>query len=202
MLLIDGDVVEQSNISRQVFIENDIGRNKAQVLADRYGRAFGMEISYVDKYIEDEHHLYNLINEIEDPSEMCLQLFTFVDNVKTRLMVHNFVDEYHKFFDAFTHVDTGNSEFNGQLVVMSRHRRVFSGTTGKVKAPPSASRTPDVVEVLQIFLIDLIGINLPLNYRVRKLRSMHLRQWPPIQLLQTLLLMFCTSHYLARNLDI
>jgi hypothetical protein len=44
---VDDDVVEQKNLLRQNFIEQDVGRPKASVLAERYGRAFGMEISAV-----------------------------------------------------------------------------------------------------------------------------------------------------------
>ena len=38
--IVDGDVVEEKNLIRQNFIENDIGKNKAKVLAERYSKAF------------------------------------------------------------------------------------------------------------------------------------------------------------------
>jgi len=42
--LVDDDVVEQKNLLRQNFIDQDVGKPKAVVLADRYSRAFGMEL--------------------------------------------------------------------------------------------------------------------------------------------------------------
>jgi len=38
--LIDGDTLERKNLNRQLFNESDIGRNKADALAERYGCAF------------------------------------------------------------------------------------------------------------------------------------------------------------------
>lgn len=37
-IIADGDVIEPKNLVRQNFIEADLGENKAQVLAERYGR--------------------------------------------------------------------------------------------------------------------------------------------------------------------
>jgi hypothetical protein len=42
--LIDDDVVEQKNLLRQNFIESDVGKHKAIVLAQRYSRAYGIRI--------------------------------------------------------------------------------------------------------------------------------------------------------------
>lgn len=36
LALVDGDTVEPKNLIRQNFIEQDIGKNKAAVMADRY----------------------------------------------------------------------------------------------------------------------------------------------------------------------
>lgn len=42
--LIDDDTVEQKNILRQNFIERDVGKHKAAVLAERYTKAYGVDI--------------------------------------------------------------------------------------------------------------------------------------------------------------
>ena len=36
IVIIDQDIVESKNLTRQNFIRNDIGKNKAEVLAKRY----------------------------------------------------------------------------------------------------------------------------------------------------------------------
>lgn len=42
--VIDGDTLEQKNLNRQLFTKEDIGRNKAEALASKYGCA------YIPKY--------------------------------------------------------------------------------------------------------------------------------------------------------
>ncbi len=60
-LIIDGDIVEEKNLVRQNFIAADLGRGKAQVLAERYSAAFGMECEYIPEYMEDEARLVQLV---------------------------------------------------------------------------------------------------------------------------------------------
>lgn len=44
IFLVDDDVVEHKNLLRQNFIESDVGKPKAAVLASRYSRAYGVNI--------------------------------------------------------------------------------------------------------------------------------------------------------------
>lgn len=60
IIICDGDIVERKNLVRQNFVEQDIGRNKAQVLAERYSRAFGIECEYRSSFVEDETELRQL----------------------------------------------------------------------------------------------------------------------------------------------
>lgn len=52
IILVDGDVVEQKNLLRQNFIATDVGKNKAAVLANRYSKAYGMNVVAYPKFIE------------------------------------------------------------------------------------------------------------------------------------------------------
>lgn len=45
--VFDDDVVEEKNLRRQLFIHTDIGVNKAEVMAERYGPAFDVELTHV-----------------------------------------------------------------------------------------------------------------------------------------------------------
>ena len=58
IIVCDGDVVESKNLIRQNFVEQDIGRNKAQVLAERYSAAFGIECEYIPRFVEDERNCF------------------------------------------------------------------------------------------------------------------------------------------------
>ena len=50
LTLIDGDIVEPKNLSRQNFIQEDVGLNKAVVLADRYSDAYGVPIVCIPEF--------------------------------------------------------------------------------------------------------------------------------------------------------
>ena len=86
ILVCDGDVVEGKNLIRQNFVEQDIGRNKAQVMAERYSAAFGIECEYIPRFVEDNNKSRRL----------CHSVFT-----KQRDLIY---------------IDSGNGEHTGQVV--------------------------------------------------------------------------------------
>lgn len=132
-VLIDGDSVEKKNISRQNFVYNDIGKNKAQVLATRYSKAFGIDVAFIDQYFDD-----SVAEKIIDSINFNYNLIilSFVDNVTTRKYIHNlYVLLISKYYDYHTHsnqegtpnifyIDAGNLEYGGQVVVSSAHTAI------------------------------------------------------------------------------
>lgn len=44
MFIIDDDIVEEKNLARQLFAPSDVGKGKAEVLANRYGSVYGVEM--------------------------------------------------------------------------------------------------------------------------------------------------------------
>lgn len=50
VVLVDGDEVEHKNCRRQLFLPSDVGKNKAEVIAERYRRAFGANIIAVPDF--------------------------------------------------------------------------------------------------------------------------------------------------------
>jgi molybdopterin/thiamine biosynthesis adenylyltransferase len=62
MVLIDGDEVEQRNLIRQNFITKDIGKNKAEVLAQRYGAAYGIRMTSIPTHLTKES-IDNILSE-------------------------------------------------------------------------------------------------------------------------------------------
>lgn len=44
IIFCDGDTVEEKNVGRQLFAPGDVGKNKAQVLANRFSSLFGLAI--------------------------------------------------------------------------------------------------------------------------------------------------------------
>lgn len=148
-LIIDGDIVEEKNLVRQNFIAADLGRNKAQVLAERYSAAFGMECSYIPEYMEDENRLIRLVTPrlirngvgfnhgqmYPDSFHDLVILIGCVDNNKSRQLCHRVFQKV----TPLVYIDAGNGEHTGQVVcgVRAGKRIIF---------PPVAGLYPDILE--------------------------------------------------------
>src|SRR5512143_622428 len=53
--LQDGDTVSSANVARQRFVPSDVGHNKAELLARRYGLMFGLSIRALPTYALKRH---------------------------------------------------------------------------------------------------------------------------------------------------
>ena len=117
LTLIDGDLIEQKNLVRQNFIAPDVGKNKALVLAQRYGKAFGLEVGAIDKYL-DEEMAKDLIWKGNTVSQIVLGC---VDNNATRKLLHKLiVDKPKQDYVNMNHlfwIDVANETFDGQLSI-------------------------------------------------------------------------------------
>jgi len=108
LTIVDGDLVEQKNCKRQMFFDMDIGENKAEVLASRYGEAYGTDIAFVDEYIESVDALKEVVIKAR-----CIPVIVgCVDNHKTRQMIDELFMKHNNIF----WIDAGNEELSGQVV--------------------------------------------------------------------------------------
>ena len=107
----DYDAVEEKNIFRQNFCEAEIGMNKAETLARRYGTAWGLEIVALPvSFSTDAMYRNNLGDRYGDSG---LPVFiTCVDNNKPRLDVAKVCSQYLGWW-----LDCGNLTTAGQVSV-------------------------------------------------------------------------------------
>ena len=142
IIICDGDIVEPKNLIRQNFIEQDIGRNKAAVLAERYAGAFGIECEYVPEYIESEQRLSELVrpdfvksfwSNISETQRVIL--IGCVDNNKSRAICHNVFYET----ESLVYIDSGNGEHTGQVVCGIRQ-------SGRTTFKPVGTLYPDILK--------------------------------------------------------
>ena len=132
LLIVDGDAVEEKNITRQNFIPVDIGRNKAEVMAERYGSAFGIKAGYIPQYyglsttgLRDLYGVsYNLLSssDINIASNNYLLVVSCTDSVAARIDIDKDIQKIIydlPFLNSVVWVDSGNEEFNGQIVISS-----------------------------------------------------------------------------------
>ena len=146
VIIADGDIVEEKNLVRQNFISCDLGRNKAQVLAERYASAFGIEIQYIPDFIETEERLLKLLKPKFSyfDSEMLTILIGAVDNNKSRQLCHKVFNKS----ENLIYIDSGNGEFTGQVVCGVRRK-------GKTYYKPVGEIYPDILEDTDKFPTEL-----------------------------------------------
>ena len=109
--LVDGDVVEEKNLVRQAFMPQDIGQNKAQIMAEILQQAYGIGVNYYDKYIDTPSDLEKLVEK-----DSTVLLVGCVDNHQCRQSMHHF-------FQARSnciYMDSANEFSVGEVVIGSR----------------------------------------------------------------------------------
>lgn len=87
--LIDGDQIELKNLQRQPFIDEDLDKPKAQVLAERYENAYDIPIFYKNSYAESSEDIEKMFYiESVWPNIQIPILLGCVDNNATRKLMH------------------------------------------------------------------------------------------------------------------
>ncbi len=132
--VVDADTVESKNLIRQNFIQSDVGKFKAQVLADRYSKAYGVKVFPITEYItgtpENIVKISGIVSEALSvkgiPSTQSGQhimqnamVISCVDSVKARRAILNtFVGcagNYNGVGSTPLFIDAGNEDSFGQV---------------------------------------------------------------------------------------
>lgn len=117
--LADGDIVEEKNLKNQKFTQKDIGKPKAEVLAERYKRIYpDLDIYHYDRYITDVDTLVKLLlTNKRTYTRYFPILIGCVDNNATRQLFHKIF--YNETLPDLIYIDSGNGtiEMTGQVVI-------------------------------------------------------------------------------------
>lgn len=150
LLIVDGDTVEEKNVRRQSFIEQDVGKRKAQVLAERYAAAFGLEVECYPHYLT--HQV--LTEPARNPIPNYSVVVGAVDNAASRALLHSTLSRY----ETVVYLDAGNAGvpasgegtshelssaetgYDGQVVCGAR-------SSGQEVLPFPAGVFPDLIDV-------------------------------------------------------
>lgn len=145
LIIIDADEVSLSNLNRQNFIEKDLGRNKAQVLSARYGVAFETNIQFLDEYIVSTEMLVKVVKSVAKSTHNGAMpvIVDCVDNNKTRVFIHEAVNQLKKEYNAVISLSSGNEFLTGQVVCGFKTRH----SQGPSRDYPSWFETPMVTEM-------------------------------------------------------
>lgn len=140
LMLADPDIVEDKNLFRQPFIEPDIGKKKAEILAQRYGATYGLKIgSYAESYIESIDQLEDLFSHTDylNLSGKHLQkvLIGAVDNDFSRKVMN----DYFQKTDDLIYIDAGiegiflpDGKEHDELTDEEKLEYINSGYSGQV----------------------------------------------------------------------
>ncbi|MEO8391612.1 MAG: ThiF family adenylyltransferase [Chloroflexota bacterium] len=101
--IIDPDTVSSSNIGRSLFTKNEIGENKASLLARRFNLALGLDISAIPQRFDQKRHLHHPYNTL---------LIGAVDNAAARREMSA---------AQCLSIDAGNSKTTGQIACGNLH---------------------------------------------------------------------------------
>jgi PRTRC genetic system ThiF family protein len=133
--IIEGDAVEDKNLTRQNFLQRDVGYNKGEIMANRYGAAFGLEVNYIPEYLENEKMLKDVIKN----GSGIPVLIDCVDNNATRMIIHN----VHKATKGSFYLSSGNEEWAGQVICGYNAGKEFE----KGNKAPHLFNLPDIADI-------------------------------------------------------
>lgn len=121
IVLMDFDNVEEKNLLRQNFIRPDIGKNKAVVLAERYSRAYDINIVPVTKKISPNGTRVRdiLVKELAYTAMPVQPLILMcVDSAQARRdVLHSFVEINQGCNPLY--LDSGNEDGYGQVIMFN-----------------------------------------------------------------------------------
>ncbi len=151
MLIVDPDRVERGNIPRSNFCSAEIGRFKAQTLAERLALAWSLQVCYSNSLFDAEKHL----KQTTGSYRQLTILVGCVDNHFARADIHRALEGsegYRSSGAANTWwIDGGNGKFSGQVVIGSTTRRLgavdcFSGSKICRALPAPSLFHPELLE--------------------------------------------------------
>jgi hypothetical protein len=168
-VLCDGDLVESKNLKNQLYLESNVGKKKAEILAKRYSAAYNVNIGYYGEYVEDVKTLKKLFNSdyvsfSGSYDSFCILpiLIGCVDNNFSRKLFHQLFEEVQNIL----YIDAGNESATVPKDFQTRNKEKWtedelkayneSGWTGQVVCglklkgktvlEPVASVFPDILE--------------------------------------------------------
>lgn len=110
LILVDGDTVEEHNLSRQCFQKDDIGFKKATTLADALQDAFQVVWNCYPVYLESVSQLEKWLNIGKDEIPIILGC---VDNHGARMVM----EEYFRNAANCIYFDSANEVQSGEVVL-------------------------------------------------------------------------------------
>ena len=149
LLIVDPDIVEANNIPRSNFCFAEVGRYKAQALAERVTTAWGIETGFSCESFDPEKHFKNSNSDYRSLSI----IVGCVDNYRARREMHRALDEFRSYGESSRvwWIDGGNGKTSGQVLLGSttkalKPEQYFTGTSICRAIPSPSLQHPDLLQ--------------------------------------------------------
>lgn len=198
MMVVDPDVVENGNIPRSNFCAAEVGRFKAQTLAERITMAWGLETKFSCEKFDAEKHLKESASDYRSLSVIA----GCVDNYLARKDIHNAIDGFRGYSSSdapnLWWIDGGNGRSSGQVLLGSNTKRIkpeqhFTGTSicRSLPAPSLIHRDLLTEETTSPETERLEALSCPDRVRLGE-QSMNINQRVAVEMADMLTAMFLT----------
>lgn len=199
MLLVDPDVVENGNIPRSSFCAAEVGRFKAQTLAERITMAWGLETKFsCDKFDAEKH-----MKESASDYRSLTVIVGCVDNYLARRDIHDAIDGFRGYGSSdapnLWWIDGGNGRSTGQVLLGSNTKRIkpekhFTGTSicRSLPAPSLIHRDLLAEEKVTTETARLEALSCPDRIRLGE-QSLNINQRVAVEMADMLTAMFLTK---------
>ena len=148
VVFIDPDSVEAKNCYRQNFAENEIGRNKAEALASRYGLSWGVDVLALPAPFSAD--LERLLETDRQTHYELSVVIGCVDNAPARSAIHACVTEQSGYGAARWWLDCGNDRHSGQVLLggfNSKHDKTIFPIPGYcARLPLPSEQHPELLQ--------------------------------------------------------
>lgn len=152
--ICDADVVEDKNLIRQNFFAQDLGKNKAEIMALKCSTMFDMTVNAVPRYVETEEELLKLVYLYPDKVPFIVGC---VDNTATRKLVHEVISK--GTIPLVFYIDSGNEEYAGQVALgcypTIKNYLYISDEVGLFYIPDVTFHHPEMLETEDKFASEL-----------------------------------------------
>lgn len=163
LTLVDSDEVEHKNLARQQFTLRDIGKNKAEVLATRYGKAFNVNIGYYEEYVESPLGLLMILDTLSQKDTrnnlITKDLIESVDsldsNEMAKLIKKEFVYRSNRFFVIIDCTDNNKT----RLIIHETVKILQKGFASEYSPIISLSSGNEEHSGQVIFSVHTFGLN-------------------------------------------
>lgn len=131
MLLIDGDTVSVSNISRQTYQDFDVNKNKARSLAKKLNSCYQHQHFAIDRFLTSSDDLLEIVKNYKTTGiygggyGFKYFIIAAVDNNKARLILENAFLRMLKEYNSVYYIDSGNEDTYGTLFISDKKNQVL-----------------------------------------------------------------------------